>query len=53
MVEVGRSCSQIFLLKEDHLELTAEDYAQVGFEYLHRRRLHNFSRQPQTIAIRK
>lgn len=57
MVEVGRDlgrlCSQEFLLKEGHLELIADDCVQVGFVYLHRRRPQNFSGQPQTVTIKK
>jgi len=50
MVGVGRdlcgSSSPIPLLKQGHLQQAAQDFVQVGLEYLHRRRLHNLPGQP-------
>jgi len=50
MVGVGRdlcgSSSPTPLPKQGHLEQSAEDFVQVGLEYLQRRRLHNPSEQP-------
>jgi len=53
MVGVGRdlwgSSSPIPLPKQVHLEQTAQDLVQVGFEYLQRRRIHNLSGEPVPV----
>ena len=50
MVGVGRdlcgSSSPTPLLKQGHLQQTAQDLVQAGLEYLQRRRLHNLPGQP-------
>ena len=50
MVGVGRdlcgSPSPTLLPKQGHLQHTAEDLVQAGFEYLQRRRLHSLTGQP-------
>lgn len=32
-------------LKQEHLQLLAQDHVHMSFKYLHRGRLHNLSRQ--------
>jgi len=53
MVGVGRdlrgSSSPTLLLKQGHLQQTAQDCVQAGLEYLQRRRLHNLPRQPVPV----
>ena len=53
MVGVGRdlrgSSSPTPLLKQGHLQQDAQDHVQVGFENLHRRRIHNTSGQPVPV----
>jgi len=50
---VGRylwgSSSPTPLPKQGHLEQTAQDLVQAGFEYLQRRRIHNPSGQPVPV----
>jgi len=43
------SSSPTLLPKQGHLEQAAQDLVQVGFEYLHRRRLHKSSGQPVPV----
>jgi len=47
MVGVGRdlwgSSSPMPLPKQGHLEQVAQDFMQMGFEYLQRRRIYNLS----------
>jgi len=53
MVGVGRdlcrSSSPTPLLKQGHLEQTAQDFIQVDFECLQKRRIHNLSGQPVPV----
>jgi len=53
MVGVGRdlwgSSGPTPLLKQGHLQQTAQDLVQAGFEYLQRRRLHSPSGQPVPV----
>jgi len=53
MLGVGRdlcgSSSPTPLPKQSHLQQAAQDRIQAGFEYLQRRRFHNFSRQPVPV----
>ena len=53
MVEVGRdlcgSSSPTPLPKQGHLQQAAQDFVQVGLEYLQRRRLHNLPGQPVPV----
>jgi len=53
MVGVGRdlwgSSSPTPLPKQGHLQQAAQDCIQEGFEYLQRRRIHNFSVQPVPV----
>ena len=52
MVGVGRSSvsySSTPLPKQGHLQQAAQDFVQVGCEYLHRRRIHNISGQPVPV----
>lgn len=47
--DTRRSSSSTLLLKQIHLEQTAQDRIQAGFEYLQRRRVHNLSGQPVPV----
>jgi len=53
MLGVGRdlcgSSGPTLLSKQGHLEQAAQDVVQAGFEYVQRRRLHNFSGQPVPV----
>jgi len=53
MVGVGRdfcgSPSPTHLPKQGHLEQAAQDFVQVGLEYLQRRRIHSLSGQPVPV----
>ena len=47
--DLWRSSGPTLLLKQGHLELVAQDYIQMAFEYLQQWRLRNLSGQPMTV----
>jgi len=47
--DLWKSSSPTPMLKQVHLEQTAQDCIQVGLEYLQRRRLHSLSGQPVPV----
>ena len=45
----GTSVGHLVLPKQGHLQQAAQGYAQAGFEYLQRRRLHHLPGQPVPV----
>lgn len=57
MIEVGmdfwRSSGPSLLLKQDHLEMVAQDQVHVAFKYLQEQRLHVLPEQPGAMLTVK